>query len=132
MVAKRQCSTSSSPRYVPKCVWVLPTSTTSSMAGQSRVAAVAIDLYVVHGSHPCDAVRRALELKRLPFRVIQLPPPLHAPIQRVLFGARTVPAMRLPDGQKFQGSMPILRRLEELAPDPPLFPSDGEARALVE
>ena len=34
---------------------------------------MAIDLYVVHGSHPCAAVQRALELKRLPFRVIELP-----------------------------------------------------------
>jgi glutathione S-transferase len=102
------------------------------MGGQSRVAVVAIDLYVVHGSHPCAAVQRALELKRLPFRVIELPPPLHAPIQRVRFGARTVPAIRLEDGQKVSGSMAIVRRLEELAPDPPLFPPDGEARALVE
>jgi glutathione S-transferase len=93
---------------------------------------VPIDLYVVHGSHPCAAVQRALELKGLRFRVIELPPPLHAPIQRVRFGARTVPAVVLEDGERLSGSMPILRRLEELAPDPPLFPPEGEARALVE
>jgi glutathione S-transferase len=101
------------------------------MGGQSRVAPVAIDLYVVHGSHPCAAVQRALELKRLPYRLIELPPPLHAPAQRVRFGARTVPGMRL-DGEKVSGSMRIMRRLEELAPEPALFPPDGEARALVE
>src|SRR5919112_3362239 len=131
-VAKRQCSISSSPRYVPKCVCVLPTSTTSSMGGQSRVAAVAIDLYVVHGSHPCAAVQRALELKRLPFRVIELPPPLHAPLQRVRFGARTVPAVELDGGEKVSGSRAILRRLEEIAPEPALWPADDKARALVE
>jgi glutathione S-transferase len=76
--------------------------------------AVAIDLYVVHGSHPCAAVERALELKGLAFRRIELPPPLHAPIQRVRFGARTVPAMRLDDGE------------------PALWPADPERRALVE
>jgi glutathione S-transferase len=93
---------------------------------------MAIDLYVVHGSHPCVAVRRAFELKHVPCRIIELPPPLQAPVQRVLFGARTVPAMRLDDGEKVSGSMPIMRRLEELAPEPPLFPPDGERRALVE
>jgi glutathione S-transferase len=93
---------------------------------------VAIDLYVVHGSHPCAAVERALDLKGLDFRRIELPPPLHAPIQRVRFGARTVPAMRRDGGERVSGSRAILRRLDEIAPEPALWPSDGEARALVE
>jgi len=93
---------------------------------------VAIDLYVVHGSHPCVAVERALELKGLPFRRVELPPPLHAPIQRLRFGTRTVPAITLDDGEKVSGSRTILRRLEELAPEPSLWPGDGERRALVE
>ncbi|HEX2102350.1 MAG TPA: glutathione S-transferase family protein [Solirubrobacteraceae bacterium] len=93
---------------------------------------MAIDLFVVHGSRPCAAVQRALELKGLRFRVIELPPPLHAPIQRVRFGSSTLPAIVLDDGEKLSGSMAILRRLEELAPEPPLFPPDGDARALVE
>jgi glutathione S-transferase len=92
---------------------------------------VGIDLYVVHGSHPCAAFERALELKGLPFRRIELPPPLHAPIQQLRFGKRTVPGMRL-DDEKVSGSMAILRRIEQLAPEPPLWPADGEARALVE
>jgi glutathione S-transferase len=93
---------------------------------------VAIDLYVVHGSHPCAAVERALELKGLPFRRVELPPPLHAPIQRLRFGRRTVPAIRLDGGEKVSGSRAILRRLEELAPEPALWPADGDRRALVE
>jgi glutathione S-transferase len=93
---------------------------------------VAIDLYVVHGSHPCAAVERALELKGLRFRRIELPPPLHAPIQRVLFGARTVPAIKFDDGEKVSGSRAILRRLEELAPQPALWPSGEKQRARVE
>ena len=93
---------------------------------------VAIDLYVVHGSHPCAAVERALELKGLAFRRIELPPPFHAPIQRLVFGRRTVPAIKLEGGEKVSGSRPILQRLEEIAPEPPLWPRDGEARALVE
>jgi glutathione S-transferase len=93
---------------------------------------VAIDLYVVHGSHPCAAVERALELKGLEYRRIELPPPLHAPIQRVRFGARTVPSIRFEGGEKLSGSRAILKRLEELAPEPALWPPDGERRALVE
>src|SRR3954470_21613718 len=131
-VAKRQCSMSSPSRQVPKCVCVLPTSTTSSMARQSMFGGVAIELYVVHGSHPCAAVERALELKGLEFRRVELPPPLHAPLQRLRFGTRTVPAVRLDGGEKVSGSRAILRRLEELAPEPALWPADGERRALVE
>jgi glutathione S-transferase len=93
---------------------------------------VAIDLYVVHGSHPCAAVERALELKGLRYRRIELPPPLHAPIQRVLFKARTVPAIKLDDGERVSGSRAILHRLEELAPEPPLWPGDATHRAIVE
>ena len=88
-------------------------------------------LYVVHGSHPCATVERALEMKGIPYSTVELPPPLHAPIQRVLFGARTVPGLRL-DGEKLTGSRRILRRLEALRPDPPLYPSDAEALRRVE
>lgn len=53
-----------------------------------------ITLYVVHGSHPCAAVARALDMKRLRYRVVELPPPLHIPVQRARFGTRTVPSVR--------------------------------------
>jgi len=86
-------------------------------------------LFVVHSSHPCECAARALELKGMPYRLVELPPPLHAPIQRVLFGRRTVPGLRLPGGERISGSRAILRRLEELEPEPPLFPADPEARA---
>src|SRR4051794_13685070 len=102
------------------------------MERQSMFGPVAIDLYVVHGSHPCAAVERALELKGLEYRRIELPPPLHAPIQRVLFGARTVPSIKLDGGEKVSGSRAILQRLEALAPEPALWPPGGERRALVE
>jgi glutathione S-transferase len=93
---------------------------------------VPIKLYLVHGSHPSAAVARALEMKGLPYRVVELLPPMHAAVQRVRFGARTVPAVRLEDGQRISGSMAIMRKLEELAPAPPLFPADPAARAEVE
>ncbi len=92
---------------------------------------MALKLYVVHGSHPCATVSRALDLKGVPYDLVELPPPLHAPIQRVLFGARTVPAVRFDDGEKLSGSRAILDRLEELAPEPALLPADPEARTAV-
>lgn len=86
-------------------------------------------LFIVHGSHPCACVARALELKGMSYRLVELPPPLHAPIQRVVFGQRTVPGLRLPEGERISGSRAILRRLEELETQPPLFPSEPGARA---
>lgn len=90
-----------------------------------------LKLYVVHGSHPCAAVEKAMSIKGLSYDVIEWPPPLHAPIQRMLFGARTVPGLKL-DGERISGSRAIMRRLDQLAPEPGLFPADAEARARVE
>jgi len=88
-------------------------------------------LYVVNGSHPCATVERALELKGIDYTLFEWPPPMHAPMQWLLFRERTVPALRL-DGEKISGSRAILRRLEELRPEPALYPADPEARAKVE
>lgn len=89
-------------------------------------------LYVIHGSHPCAAVERAFELKGVPYRRVELPPPAHAVHQRLRFGVRTVPALKSAQGDKVAGSRAILRWVERLAPEPPLFPSDPAARAEVE
>jgi glutathione S-transferase len=88
-------------------------------------------LYVVHGSHPCAAVEKALSLKGLSYRVTEWPPPMQVPLQTLIFGARTVPGLRI-DREKVQGSRAIMRRLEQLAPEPPLFPDDADKRAVVE
>ena len=90
-----------------------------------------LKLYVVHNSHPCVAVEKALALKRLDYSVFEWPPPAHTIGQRILFGRRTVPGLKI-DGEKVQGSRAIMRRLDELVPDPPLFPHDAAARARVE
>ncbi|MGZ6674181.1 MAG: glutathione S-transferase family protein [Solirubrobacteraceae bacterium] len=89
-------------------------------------------LYVVHSSHPCATVQRALEMKAVPYRVVELLPPMHAALQRLRFGVRTVPGLTLESGEKLSGSRAIIRRLEELAPEPPLLPADPEERAAVE
>src|SRR4051812_42605009 len=93
---------------------------------------MAAKLYVIHGSHPCAAGERALTLKGIEYKRVEYPPPLHAPIQRLRFGARTVPSIRFENGEKLSGSRPIIRRLEEMAPEPPLFPADPALRARVE
>jgi glutathione S-transferase len=89
-------------------------------------------LYVVHGSHPCATVERALELKGIPYKLVELMPAMHAAHQRLRFGQRTVPGIKFEDGEKVVGSRAILRRLEALVPDPPLLPADAERRAMVE
>ena len=90
-----------------------------------------LKLYVIHGSHPCAVVEKAMAMKGLSYDVVEWPPPLHAPMQRVIFGARTVPGLKL-DGEKISGSRAIIRRLEQLAPEPPLFPADAQVRGRIE
>lgn len=88
-------------------------------------------LYVVHGSHPCNTVARALELKGVAYTTVELLPPAHALVMRVLFGRRTVPGIRFEDGEKLTGSRAILRRLDERVPLPALLPAAATAREHV-
>jgi glutathione S-transferase len=90
---------------------------------------MATKLYVIHGSHPCRAVERALQLKGIAYTTAEYVPPMHVPIQRLRFGARTVPSIRFEDGETLSGSRPIMRRLEERRPEPSLYPADAAARA---
>ena len=69
-------------------------------------------LFVVHGSHPCATVERALELKGLAYSRFEWPPPAHALGQRLIFGRRTVPGIRFATGERVSGSRAILRRPE--------------------
>lgn len=90
-----------------------------------------IRLYVVHGSHPCAAVESALQRKGIAYKVTELPPPMHMAFMQLRFGKRTVPAIRI-DGEKISGSRAIMRRLDELRPEPALYPADPAERARVE
>jgi glutathione S-transferase len=92
---------------------------------------MALTLFIVHNSHPCAAVERALVLKGLDYRVWEWPPPLHAPMQRLMFGRRTVPALRN-GSEKIVGSRAIMHRLDELVATPALYPAEPELRARVE
>jgi len=92
---------------------------------------MATRLFIVHGSHPSAAVRKALDLKGVDYKLFEFTPPSHALGMRVLFGGRTVPGVRFDDGEKVQGSLAIMQALERRYPDPPLYPSVTEARAAV-
>jgi glutathione S-transferase len=88
-------------------------------------------LYVVHSSHPSVAVKAALALKGIDYKTVEMIVPTQSVLVRLRFPARTVPALRLDSGEKVQGSIAIMRRLDELVPDPPLLPADEAARAAV-
>jgi glutathione S-transferase len=89
-------------------------------------------LYAIHGSHPCATAKRALEMKGQPYRVVEYPPMMHVPLMWLRFRHARVPAMVLGNGERVAGSRAIVHRLDQLVPDPPLFPADPEARVRVE
>ena len=95
-------------------------------------AILRLKLYVVHDSHPCAAVEKALALKGSTTPCSNGRRRCRSRCgQRILFGGRTVPGLKI-DGEKVQGSRAIMRRLDELVPEPPLFPHDAAARARVD
>ena len=89
-------------------------------------------LYAIPASHPCAATERALQLKRVPYRRVELIPVAHRLPQRVRFGAAWVPGVEFADGARVVGSRAILRALDERVASPPLLPADEDARARVE
>jgi glutathione S-transferase len=111
-------------------------------------------LYVIPGSHPCRTGMLLLEHKQIPYRRVELVPGFHSVAVKLLgFPAEarrthqmgegehkriaradrlgTVPALRY-DGERVQTCRAIARFLEDVQPDPPLFPADPERREAVE
>lgn len=84
----------------------------------------ALTLHVLPLSHPCKAAEAALRLKGLDAEVVTLQPGAHTADMEQLYGEgrTTVPGL-LVDGEPVHGSRAILERLEELAPDPSLYPA---------
>jgi glutathione S-transferase len=85
----------------------------------------------VPASHPTVAAELMLARKGIEVDRFDLVPGLHRFVVRKAFPAGTVPAMLL-DGQRVQGTRTISRALDAIAPEPPLFPADPEARTAVE
>jgi glutathione S-transferase len=91
-----------------------------------------IKLYGTKPSPPAHSVRLMLEAKGLDYKPIWLLPGLHPILLRTRgFSGGTVPALKV-DGRKVQGSVAIARVIDELQPEPPLFPSDPGRRVEVE
>ena len=89
-------------------------------------------LLVVPASHPARTARLMLEHKGIPYRRIDLVPAFHHALVPLFgFSGSTVPALRL-DDRHVQGSREIARALEEIRPEPALFPADPAQRARVE
>jgi glutathione S-transferase len=87
-------------------------------------------LYGIPFSHPVLAVRGMLDLKGLDYRYTELLAGAH-PLSLWTLGFRhaTVPAVKLPDGRRVQGSLAIAQALEQVFPDPSLYPPQAAARA---
>jgi glutathione S-transferase len=91
-----------------------------------------IKLYGTPPSPPSHSARLMLERKGLDHKVVWLLPGLWPALLRTRgFRGGTVPAMKI-DGRRLQGSTVISRALEQLNPEPPLFPADPERRLAVE
>ena len=91
-----------------------------------------VKLYSISVSHPARSAGLMLRYKGIDFELVDVMPGSQRALMR-LHGFRdgTVPAMEI-DGRKVQGSLEISRALDELKPDPPLFPADPAERAAVE
>ncbi len=122
-------------------------------AATGRTAAMQTKLYVIP-THPCRTAMLMLEHKRIPYRRVDLPAALH-PLALRLHGFRgnaapfrdiddrphrvlaladrmgTVPAL-LFDGNRVMRNRDIARFLDEVQPDPPLFPAEPDRRLAVE
>jgi glutathione S-transferase len=89
-------------------------------------------LYSIVVSHPARAAGLMLQRKGIDYELVNLTPGLQRLLLRLQgFAGKTVPALRI-DGRRVQGSLEVSRALEELEPEPPLFPADPERRAAVE
>ena len=86
-------------------------------------AAPSLTLHALVPSHPCLTAQVALERKGLEFERVDLSMADHNERMEEIYGAgnKTVPGLIIGE-EPVHGSVAILRRLEELRPDPPLYP----------
>jgi glutathione S-transferase len=110
----------------------VPTLSVTAPAVWLDTPRMAVRLYSMALSHPSQAVRQMLELKGVEYKLVGVFP-FNQRIHMRLAGFRggTVPGVKL-DGRRVQGSREIARVLDELWPEPPLFPADPELCERVE
>ena len=83
-----------------------------------------LTLHVLPPSHPCMTAEAALRRKGLEYERVALTPGPHVEEMQRIYGEgrHTVPGL-LVDGDPVHGSIAILERLEQLVPDPALYPA---------
>ena len=89
-------------------------------------------LYAVPASHPCAAAERALQLKGIDYKRVDLIPGSHVLLQKLRFGKRTGPGVAFADGTKVSGSGEIMRELDRRASQPRLVSDDPAVLAAEE
>jgi glutathione S-transferase len=85
-----------------------------------------LTLHMLPPSHPCATVKAALRLKDLEFEQVVFPlDETRMGKMEAIYGEGNyrVPGLVV-DGEPVHGSNPIMERLEELRPEPALFPAD--------
>ena len=84
-----------------------------------------IVLHVLPPSHPCLTAEAALRVKGLAYEKVVLEAGKHGDAMEAIYGPgrRTVPGMVV-DGKAVHGSRAITACLEELEPEPALFPAE--------
>ena len=94
--------------------------------------AVEAKLYGMNISHPSWAARFMLEHKGIEHEWVAVMPG-HQAVRMPLAGFRggTVPALRM-NGKRVVGTRNISRFLDQVQPEPPLFPADAVLRGRVE
>jgi glutathione S-transferase len=116
------------PQRLGGCVDLCPGPYAGAMATVTEGRPV---LWHLAMSHYNEKVRWAFDYKRVPHVRRAVMPPAHALVAMRLGRRDTFPVMTLGD-RVYPDSTEIIAALEEIAPDPPLYPSDpaGRARAL--
>jgi glutathione S-transferase len=84
-------------------------------------------LWQLENSIFSEKARFALDYKAVPYRRKNLPPGLHGIILRLRGRGSTVPVLDIA-GRKVRDSSAIIATLEELVPNPPLYPREEPAR----
>jgi glutathione S-transferase len=91
-----------------------------------------IKLYMFPGSNSSLIGQLMLDHKGVDYKLVKLPPGLHAFIMLALgFETMGVPAIKS-NGRRVQGTRSISRALDEIEPARPLFPSDPAERKAVQ
>ncbi len=81
-------------------------------------------LYWTPLSHPSQAVRKMLDMKGFDYELVDVIPASQQFHTRIVgFRGGTLAALKL-DARRIQNSREIARALDELQPEPPLFPAD--------